>query len=114
MTIDRAADITHLAQRHDRHLIREAHQRLQHEREACISQRAALEEATRDAGEDLTTARLAAIRVTLQEIDAALVRLDGGAYGVCQHCRTVIAAERLEILPHARFCVRCQPATREP
>jgi RNA polymerase-binding transcription factor len=114
MTMDRAADVTRLAQGHDRHLMREARQRLQHEREACIGQRAALEEATRNVGEDLTTARLAAIRVTLLEIDAALVRLDDGAYGVCQHCRTVIAAERLEILPHARFCVRCQPATREP
>ena len=74
MTMERAADITRLAQGHNRHLIREARQRLQHEREACISQRAALEEATRDAGEGLKTMRLAAIRVTLREIDAALVR----------------------------------------
>jgi DnaK suppressor protein len=114
MTMDRAADITRLAPGHDRHLIREARQRLQHEREACIGQRAALEEATRHAGDDLSIARLAAIRFTLQEIDAAMVRLDAGTYGVCQQCRTAIAAERLEILPHARFCVRCQPATREP
>jgi RNA polymerase-binding transcription factor len=114
MTMDRAADITRLAQGHDRHLIPEARQRLQHEREACMRQRAALEEATHHAGEDLKTMRLAAIRFTVEEIDAALVRLDDGAYGVCQQCQTAIAAERLEILPHARFCVRCQPATREP
>jgi DnaK suppressor protein len=114
MTTDHAADITRSAQGHDRHLIPEARQRLQHEREACLGQRAALEGSTRHAPDELTIARLAAIRVTLEEIDAALVRLDDGAYGVCQHCRTAIAAQRLEILPHARFCVRCQPATREP
>ena len=114
MTMDRAADITRLAQGRDRHLIREARQRLQHEREACIGQRAALDGSTRHAVDELTLARLATIRFTLEEIDAALVRLDDGTYGVCQQCRTAIAAERLEILPHARFCVRCQPATSEP
>lgn len=114
MTMDRAADITRVAPGHDRHLVREARQRLQHEREACIGQRAALEGGTRPAPDELTLARLVAIRFTVEEIDAALVRLDDGAYGMCQHCRTAIAGERLEILPHARFCVRCQPATREP
>jgi DnaK suppressor protein len=114
MTTDGAGDITRLAQGHDRHLIREARQRLQHEHEACIGQRAALETGPRHVPDELSIARLAAIRFTLEEIDAALVRLDDGTYGVCQQCRTAIAAERLEILPHARFCIRCQPATREP
>jgi DnaK suppressor protein len=114
MTRDRAGDITRLAGGRDGNLAREARQRLQHEREACISQRAALEQAAAHIGEDLTMARVAAIRVTLEEIESALVRLDDGDYGLCQNCRTEIAAGRLEILPHARFCVRCQPAQREP
>lgn len=113
MTMDRAGDTTRLPRRRERHLAPEALRRLQHEREACVGQRAALENAARHVGDDLT-ARLAAIRVTLEEIDAALVRLDDGAYGLCQNCRTEIATRRLEILPHARFCVRCQPARREP
>jgi RNA polymerase-binding transcription factor len=114
MTMDRAGDMPRLAGARDWHLAREARQRLQHERGACISQRAALEQAAGHIGEDLTMARVAAIRVTLEEIGSALVRLDDGEYGLCQNCRTGTAAGRLEILPHARFCVRCQLAQREP
>ena len=106
--------MTRLARGRHGRLAREARQRLQHERQACISQLAALEKAVGHIGEELTMARLAAIRVTLEEIDAALVRLSDGAYGLCQNCQTAIAAGRLEILPHARFCIRCQPAQHGP
>lgn len=114
MAMDRAGDMTRLVGGRDGHLAREARQRLQHEREACVSQHAALERAAGHIDEDLTMARVTAIRVTLEEIGSALVRLDDGEYGLCQNCRTEIAAGRLEILPHARFCVRCQLSQREP
>ena len=114
MTMDGAADTTRLEQGHDRHLMREARQRLQHEREACIGQRVALEGGTRHVPDELTLTRLAAIRVTLEEIDAALVRLDDGTYGVCQQCRTAIRAERLEILPAVALCMTCQHAEDRP
>jgi DnaK suppressor protein len=41
----------------------------------------------------------------LSRIDAALVRLDAGAYGSCVDCRGEIAQRRLRALP---FAVRCQ------
>lgn len=44
----------------------------------------------------------------LQEIDAALVRIDTGSFGTCEHCHQPIPEERLEALPHARFCIACQ------
>src|SRR4051812_35894056 len=43
----------------------------------------------------------------LQEIDAALLRLDEGRYGVCERCGRPVAAERLEVRPTARTCVSC-------
>ena len=43
----------------------------------------------------------------LGEVDAALVRLAEGAYGVCERCGRRIPAERLEVRPVARTCVRC-------
>lgn len=43
---------------------------------------------------------------TLSRIDAALVRLDAGAYGSCADCKHEIAQPRLRALP---FAVRCQP-----
>ena len=46
----------------------------------------------------------------LRELEAALRRLAGGEYGICQGCREPISAKRLEALPWARFCVGCQEA----
>ncbi|MEO8265417.1 MAG: TraR/DksA C4-type zinc finger protein [Ilumatobacteraceae bacterium] len=43
----------------------------------------------------------------LIEIFHALVRLDAGTYGTCDHCGTAIPYERLEAIPHARLCVVC-------
>ncbi|MEZ5099482.1 MAG: TraR/DksA C4-type zinc finger protein [Thermoleophilia bacterium] len=44
----------------------------------------------------------------LQEIDAALVRIEKGSFGTCEHCHQPIPEERLEALPQARFCIACQ------
>jgi len=47
---------------------------------------------------------LAALR---EEIDAALARLDEGAYGRCQECGQDISPARLEVLPWTAYCVQC-------
>ena len=52
----------------------------------------------------------AAAAAALTEIDAALHRLEHGCYGVCEQCDAAIPLERLEILPMARLCMRCQHA----
>ncbi|MGV1009664.1 MAG: TraR/DksA family transcriptional regulator [Dermatophilaceae bacterium] len=44
----------------------------------------------------------------LSEIDAALRRLDDGSYGMCERCGEPIRWERLDLLPMARLCGRCQ------
>jgi RNA polymerase-binding transcription factor DksA len=44
----------------------------------------------------------------LQEIEEALQRLDEGIYGACEACGSDIERRRLEVLPSARFCLRCQ------
>ena len=46
----------------------------------------------------------------LELVEAALARLDAGAYGVCQRCGRPIAAERLAALPWAAHCIECQGA----
>lgn len=42
------------------------------------------------------------------EVEAALARLDGGDYGLCEDCGVEIAAARLQVQPTAWRCVRCQ------
>jgi RNA polymerase-binding transcription factor DksA len=45
---------------------------------------------------------------TLRRIDEAIVRLDGGAYGLCSDCGGRISEARLEALPFALTCRECQ------
>ena len=47
-------------------------------------------------------------RTAIAVIDAALVRLDAGAYGSCISCGQPIGAERLAALPAAALCIDCQ------
>lgn len=51
---------------------------------------------------------LAAGRYRIAELAAAIHRLDAGSYGICERCSRPIAPERLEFLPHVRYCVACQ------
>ena len=41
----------------------------------------------------------------LGEIDAALKRIDDGAYGICTKCGREISLERLEARPWAALCI---------
>jgi len=48
----------------------------------------------------------------IEEIDAALMRLAEGRYGVCLACGRPIAISRLRAVPATRWCIRC--ARRQP
>jgi DnaK suppressor protein len=47
-------------------------------------------------------------RVKLIEVDEALDRIENGNFGVCEECEEPIALKRLELIPNARYCVRCK------
>lgn len=47
-------------------------------------------------------------RVTLDQIEAALRKIDKGHYGLCESCQKPIAKPRLDALPFARYCISCQ------
>jgi RNA polymerase-binding protein DksA len=51
-----------------------------------------------------------AATTVLDNIDAALHRIENGTYGQCQQCQTAIASERLTALPMVRLCIKCQAA----
>jgi DnaK suppressor protein len=56
---------------------------------------------------------------TLDMIEAALRRIEKGVFGLCESCRKPIPKMRLEVMPWARYCIRCQseqeiPAAPEP
>ena len=44
----------------------------------------------------------------LREISDAIERTEHGTYGVCLECEEPISVKRLDAVPWARYCVRCQ------
>ncbi|MGE5593526.1 MAG: TraR/DksA C4-type zinc finger protein [Betaproteobacteria bacterium] len=47
-------------------------------------------------------------RVLLKLIDEAIERARSGAYGTCERCGREIDPRRLEMIPYAALCSRCQ------
>ncbi len=47
------------------------------------------------------------LRESLTDVDAALVKLDNGTFGVCESCGEPISPDRLEAKPAARLCMTC-------
>jgi DnaK suppressor protein len=59
----------------------------------------------------------------LEQVEAAIQKLQTGTYGVCQQCGQKISRERLEAIPYAAHCIGCaqdepvqtkKPVTGEP
>ncbi len=44
----------------------------------------------------------------LRQIQDALLRIEDQSYGICQECDVPISTKRLEAVPWASYCVRCQ------
>jgi len=59
---------------------------------------------------DLELSLLQMQRETLMRIESALAELDDGSYGDCVSCHGEIATERLQALPFAIRCTRCEAA----
>ena len=43
----------------------------------------------------------------LEEINASLLAIDNGTYGICANCNMEIGEERLKALPWAKLCINC-------
>ncbi|MCU1272793.1 MAG: transcriptional regulator, TraR/DksA family [Bryobacterales bacterium] len=46
----------------------------------------------------------------LRNVKGALARIADGSYGTCMHCEEEITLKRLNAVPWAAFCIRCQEA----
>ncbi|HEV7899206.1 MAG TPA: TraR/DksA C4-type zinc finger protein [Planosporangium sp.] len=57
---------------------------------------------------EVSAAVEAAARQALDDIDAALTRMNNGRYGCCAQCVTPIPLERLLAIPQAPLCMSCQ------
>lgn len=75
-------------------------------REQLLERRVRLETAAADDGE------AAQIRHLLEEVDAALARIDDATYGICQVCQDPVEAERIFADPLVCVCLGCLSTTQ--
>lgn len=50
-------------------------------------------------------------KIRLQQIEAALVRLENGKFGFCVSCGKKIDEARLEAIPYAVMCIDCKSSS---
>jgi RNA polymerase-binding transcription factor DksA len=60
--------------------------------------------------QDTTLALIENKSDALRDVDEAIRRIEAKTYGLCEECEQMVPLGRLEVLPHARYCVKCQTA----
>ena len=53
-------------------------------------------------------------RVILDDIEAALRKIEKRNFGICESCRKSISSPRLKAMPWARYCIACQSRSERP
>jgi DnaK suppressor protein len=48
------------------------------------------------------------LKRSLEDAERALRKFEDGTYGICESCGSIIELARLEALPSAQYCLRCQ------
>ena len=72
------------------------------------------EQVTQRENDDVLGAISQSARVELQQVDAALRRLESGRYGTCAACGEAIEPERLAAVPYTDRCRSCADAANAP
>lgn len=49
----------------------------------------------------------------LEDVDAALRRIDNDVFGLCEYCRKPIRKLRIKVIPQARYCLACQSGNEQ-
>lgn len=57
--------------------------------------------------QELTLNLLGSEQDSLDQIEAAIARIENGNYGLCETCNARIPKSRLQAIPYASQCVRC-------
>jgi DnaK suppressor protein len=62
---------------------------------------------------ELTLSLLGTDKDALDQIDAAIERIEDGSYGQCETCGVQIPKARLDAIPYAAQCVQCASQQEE-
>ena len=62
---------------------------------------------------ELTLSLLGSEKDALDQIEAAIERIEDGSYGECETCGVKIPKSRLDAVPYTALCVRCASQQEE-
>jgi DnaK suppressor protein len=54
------------------------------------------------------------VKITMDEINEALGKIEKGIYGKCECCGKEIDIKRLKSIPWSRYCIQCQEEAERP
>lgn len=57
--------------------------------------------------QEFTLSLMESEEATLENIEAALERIEDGTYGLCEECGVKIPRKRLDAIPYTSMCVKC-------
>src|SRR4051812_19576019 len=67
-----------------------------------------LDEIQRTSDREIAMASMTIDWRTSSLVNEALKRIDSGEYGTCSECEEPISERRLNAIPWAKFCIKCQ------
>jgi DnaK suppressor protein len=109
----RGHELTKILEDRRRELVQDVHGRIRDARAEGSKEREVLDQGESsdvDIQDEIEFALIQMKAETLKKIDAALRRLEEGAYGDCSECGGEIAQARLRALPFAVRCKSCEEA----
>ncbi|MEZ5402838.1 MAG: TraR/DksA family transcriptional regulator [Bryobacteraceae bacterium] len=68
----------------------------------------ALDQVQSNTARELSSRRLDTQARLIRELRRAIERMEQGVYGICEECEDPISPRRLDAMPFARLCIRCQ------
>jgi len=77
-------------------------------RASSVKHADAADQAAAEYERQASTFKAAAARQTLRSLEQALERIRQGTFGECVQCGSDIEPKRLEAIPWARYCLKCQ------
>jgi DnaK suppressor protein len=107
----RGHELTKILEDRRRELVQDVHGRIRDARAEGSKEREVLDQGESsdvDIQDEIEFALIQMKAETLKKIDAALRRLEEGAYGDCSECGGEIAQARLRALPFAVRCRNCE------
>jgi DnaK suppressor protein len=63
--------------------------------------------------QEFTLSLLGSEKTALDQIEAAIQRIEDGSYGLCETCGEQIPKTRLDAIPYAALCIHCASQQEE-